>query len=90
MLRALREVNVPKFLKDDIPLFDAIVRDLFPGIDLPTPSYDILMKGIERHCMLNNLMLDEKQLGKIMQFCGVPKISKKIEKNNVRKISNKL
>ena len=35
LLRALRDVNVPKFLKDDIPLFENIILDIFPNITRP-------------------------------------------------------
>ncbi len=30
LLKALMEVNIPKFLKDDILLFRNIIEDLFP------------------------------------------------------------
>jgi len=35
LIRAMRDANIPKFLKDDIPLFNALVQDLFPGAQLP-------------------------------------------------------
>jgi len=46
LLRALREVNCPKFLKDDIPLFESIINDLFPGVEHPKNSYGELLNQI--------------------------------------------
>lgn len=39
LIRAMRDSNVPKFLKDDLPLFDALIDDLFPKIEIPKPNY---------------------------------------------------
>eukprot|EP00605_Chrysophyceae_sp_TOSAG23-4_P002255 GSChrysophyteH1.ASY1.ANO1.2499.1 assembled CDS len=39
LIRALRDSNVPKFLAEDLPLFAAIVLDLFPGVEIPPDEY---------------------------------------------------
>ena len=35
LIRAMRDSNVPKFLVEDARLFNAIVSDLFPGVEVP-------------------------------------------------------
>ena len=46
MLRAILDANVPKFLMDDLELFNGIVFDLFPKIkDVPV-NYEDVEKNI--------------------------------------------
>ena len=46
VLRALNDVNLPKFLNPDIFLFNSIINDLFPGLKPQNPEYGTLNMAI--------------------------------------------
>ena len=50
LLRALRDVNIPKFLSFDIPLFQNIIKDLFPTTEQPIYEYGALKGSIQQSC----------------------------------------
>lgn len=41
---------MPKFLKDDLPLFENIITDLFPGVQKPVIDYGNLFDSVKNNC----------------------------------------
>eukprot|EP00930_Biecheleria_cincta_P027502 TRINITY_DN19311_c0_g1_i1.p1 TRINITY_DN19311_c0_g1~~TRINITY_DN19311_c0_g1_i1.p1 ORF type:complete len:4103 (-),score=885.99 TRINITY_DN19311_c0_g1_i1:122-12430(-) len=68
LIRAMRDSNVPKFLSDDLPLFFAIVNDLFPGIEVPYVDYGALQVEIESALQKQGLQVLDKLVTKTIQL----------------------
>ncbi|GMH50243.1 hypothetical protein TrRE_jg3287 [Triparma retinervis] len=68
LMRALRDMNLPKFIEDDLVLFRLLLGDLFPGLELPTSEYGSLQKALERDLDRNGLQKHPFLIGKIIQL----------------------
>lgn len=68
LIRAMRDSNVPKFLEHDLPLFEGIVNDLFPGVDVPFINYGKLQTSIEAELRSRYMQIVPKFVRKIIQL----------------------
>lgn len=76
LMRALRDMNKPKFIYEDVPLFEGLITDLFPGLICERVGYEALKVEIEaamdndkyRHSDEDKFF---KQVDKIMQLYEV-------------------
>ncbi|XP_062929153.1 dynein axonemal heavy chain 3-like [Mobula hypostoma] len=68
ILRAIMDVNLPKFVSHDILLFVSIISDLFPGITLPTRHHGCLETSIREIIRRRNLQPTPWFIEKIIQI----------------------
>ncbi|GAB6023461.1 Dynein heavy chain 7, axonemal [Chamberlinius hualienensis] len=67
VLRAIRNVNLPKFLSVDVPRFNNILSDLFPNVKLSHSDFTVLINEIKLICENNNLQCTPYFIEKIIQ-----------------------
>lgn len=58
MLLAMRDMNLAKLTSNDLPLFNGITRDLFPGVETPIVDYSELQQAIEAEMKKVNLQVN--------------------------------
>lgn|SRR6218665_683326 len=61
-MRALRDMNLPKFVYDDVPLFLGLIGDLFPGLDCPRVRYPNFNDAVEETLTKNKYILLPQQV----------------------------
>lgn len=67
VLRAIIDVNLPKFLAQDVPLFEGIFSDLFPGVELPKFERGELIELLVKEIKKRNLQATPWFVEKCMQ-----------------------
>ena len=55
LMNAINEQNIPKFVAEDIPLFNALFSDLFPEVELQDSVNQVLWDAIEEELKLAGL-----------------------------------
>lgn len=67
LLRSIRDMNAPKFIAQDMPLFNALMSDLFPGTDVPAIDYGKLQEALEDEMRARDLQLIPSVIFKCIQ-----------------------
>ena len=71
LMRALRDMNLPKFVFDDVPLFLGLIGDLFPGLDCPRVRYPQMNDVVEEDLAENGYKVmtePSQQVDKVIQL----------------------
>lgn len=69
MMRTLRDMNMSKFVSEDVPLFESLISDLFPTVTNPErASFDDVERAVKEVATENGLQLHGKWLKKCTQL----------------------
>ena len=65
-MRALRDMNLPKFVFEDVPLFLGLIGDLFPGLDCPRVRYPKFNDAVEGALVQGRYILLPQQVNNVL------------------------
>eukprot|EP00736_Rhodelphis_marinus_P013382 Rmarinus@m.14828 len=68
LYRTLRDMNIPKFVQEDVPLFTALLSDLFQGVEPPAVDYGFMGKAIEEELLSQGLQVKQSVVQKVIQL----------------------
>ncbi|XP_011184312.3 dynein axonemal heavy chain 10 [Zeugodacus cucurbitae] len=68
LMRVLRDMNFPKFVFEDVPLFLGLIKDLFPGIDCPRIGYPDFNAAVRHTLVTDGYVLLADQEDKVVQM----------------------
>ncbi|XP_014373608.2 dynein heavy chain 10, axonemal, partial [Alligator sinensis] len=68
LMRALRDMNLPKFVFEDVPLFLGLISDLFPGLDCPRVRYPNFNDAVEQVLEEGGYIVLPVQVDKVVQM----------------------
>ncbi|CAL8247788.1 unnamed protein product [Merluccius merluccius] len=68
LMRALRDMNLPKFVFEDVPLFLGLISDLFPALHCPRVRYPDFNGAVEQSLQENRFSMLPDQVDKVVQM----------------------
>eukprot|EP00965_Chrysotila_dentata_P215542 6188838-Pleurochrysis_carterae.AAC.1 len=68
LIRAMQEANVPRFLAQDLPLFDGIISDLYPNLEIPAVDYGTLQSAVEAVLVESGLQVVPRFVTKVIEL----------------------
>lgn len=68
LMKAIRDMNLPKFVEEDIPLFNSLFNDLFPNIEMQEAFNEEFAAAIEKELKRMELVIKPEQVKKIVQL----------------------
>jgi dynein heavy chain len=67
-MKAIIDMNIPKFVGEDIPLFNSLFNDLFPNIEMQEINNDQFIAAVENEMKKAGLMPKPEIIKKVVQL----------------------